>query len=1080
MKNKNIFKITLIVAFVLCITGLFALTGCSESSSVTDVYVKTADSPRLTYVQGQELELGNSLLTAVVDGEEIKVKIDSSDVKIAGYDRDKLGEQTITLTYGELSTTITVNVIPRVTAEGYETKYFVGDEFNKEKGKLKIATDKAEYFTVTMKDEKVSLVSFDSTASGDVTATVRYADGNVSYDCGFSVTVYDPAEIKFNAPQKKVDYLSHETAGLAIDDGYFTVKSSDGKLEKIVPLTNKMVSGFNLSAATMANREEALVQEITVEYLGKKFTYNVNIIYSGVSVVNYYAANDLANIDWSKAMTDELVEAARDAITEYYELSDTDKELVSAEVKNKVAAAGAVAVSGLFYKEMAKYNQTFTMDSSLNLYMPCTSYEQTVIDIAKLKDNDEKINVYAKLLRKIEAEFADVVIKAGTDGDPDVTVAAQIYVYGEEQYNNMLEVIEHLVSVNSQLVKVPKNWTKDTLGQYSTEILAAAMQIYNATYFENGNLGYYSNILSKWREKNDTFDMLYTFFLYVYDTDNNPEDNSEGISFMANYMWGQMPMPGRLNDWYTLFYNGIEYQKALYKNENNKALLADVSNFMYIYFMALEISEEIKASANQFWLDIYNAYNIDYMNEMYLYAYSLGYLYHSKGMADSEAYVKLWKEYYDVIKIYKSGNLSATDNKVAICEMFEAFEALSPTELYGFLNSLHYMYNNLTISGQKVYIPVLTYSDTSVYSIFMLVLRNCYLTYMTDAAQTLVPGMLSAMENFALVGYKASALDDFKAAMATLTDTFGRLDKADQDSFKEYFGTSYDKYVAIYNAVLDAESLTLTSNDEALFNAYKTAADRYYSIYNLMVQLSKEGKLTTAHYAVLYAALADCTAAYEKILSDGSDAADVALYTENYELLGGEYTVAQTHYSIVNIAYSLMTTSKNRLNLTVDGKVHYVTVWDLYHTYGLGKILGKMSTAFYYYVDSENVTLTKDYVLSIMQTMRGMTKLEMLSFIQVGGDGVYYAVLNAYLEDTLTNEAAKTLAEKLINAEASYILYGLLSGESAETSKEAFITAMAEVVAGYEGLAAQDKEILNDMYNYYLEIYEDFLAEAEE
>ena len=48
----------------------------------------------------------------------------------------------------------------------------------------------------------------------------------------------------------------------------------------------------------------------------------------------------------------------------------------------------------------------------------------------------------------------------------------------------------------------------------------------------------------------------------------------------------------------------------------------DTTPYMYSYFRTLEICEEIKNSGNQFWIDIYNAYNGDNMNTVYLYTYT--------------------------------------------------------------------------------------------------------------------------------------------------------------------------------------------------------------------------------------------------------------------------------------------------------------------------------------------------------------------------------------------------------------------------------------------------------------------------
>ena len=51
-----------------------------------------------------------------------------------------------------------VNVVARMSAEGYETDYFVNDEFNLAKGKLKIMRDNAVPYTKTLDDSKVKIL----------------------------------------------------------------------------------------------------------------------------------------------------------------------------------------------------------------------------------------------------------------------------------------------------------------------------------------------------------------------------------------------------------------------------------------------------------------------------------------------------------------------------------------------------------------------------------------------------------------------------------------------------------------------------------------------------------------------------------------------------------------------------------------------------------------------------------------------------------------------------------------------------------------------------------------------------------
>ena len=52
--NKLIF--TSILILTLCISVLVAFTGCKDDT-VTDLYIKNSDQPRLTYVEGQDLDL---------------------------------------------------------------------------------------------------------------------------------------------------------------------------------------------------------------------------------------------------------------------------------------------------------------------------------------------------------------------------------------------------------------------------------------------------------------------------------------------------------------------------------------------------------------------------------------------------------------------------------------------------------------------------------------------------------------------------------------------------------------------------------------------------------------------------------------------------------------------------------------------------------------------------------------------------------------------------------------------------------------------------------------------------------------
>ena len=446
MKNNNVKKIAALIALVLCAAAMMLVfTGCDSKVEVTDIYITKANMPRVEYVEGQDLDFSDGRLTVMTSEGEKSVSLLDPQVTISGYDKTKLGEQSVSIQYGGLTTSITVKVKSRMVASNFETSYFVGDTFNKKIGKLQVITDDMKTVSVNMSDEKVALVSFDSSKAGMVPVTVSYTDGGNTYTCQFNVTVYEEANVEFVAPYK-TQYNSYDDH-LDTSGAYFTVTSSDGKLTKQVPLTEEMVVDFDLSVATIANRQNAKKQNVKVAYLGREFTFEIQITFRGISVVNYHAQNGLSKINWEDAKTNGLPEDisadAIDALREFYTLSNEHLGMLSEDVKSLVVRAGSIAIANAFFTELGKYNKTIGMDGSGNLFFVGGSYEQTKQDVEKLSDAEELINVYADLMRKLKEEYGDVML------DDQVSVGSLLIVYSEDIERNMLDIFQHLLSTAS-------------------------------------------------------------------------------------------------------------------------------------------------------------------------------------------------------------------------------------------------------------------------------------------------------------------------------------------------------------------------------------------------------------------------------------------------------------------------------------------------------------------------------------------------------------------------------------------------------------------------------------------------------
>ena len=319
LSKKSI--ISIVCAAVALIAVALTITSCSKNSNITSIVIKESDLPRTTYVEGQDLDLSDGIITTLTKkNKEAKVPMTDSAVKITGYDRNAVGKQTLTVTYKELTTTFDVTVVERISTEGYKAEYFIGDAFDKEAGKIKIVKDDGKTTSIPFNSELVTLKTFNNTVAGNSTVVLSYDDNNgTKFDASFAVKFHEVGQIlRLNAPSKKT-YQSHES--IKVDGGYLTVKAKNADYQANVPITESMISGFNPSLATPANdNKNMLKQTVTVTYGGLTKTFVVSIAYSTVSIV-IDAAKTLANVnvtDKDFTLDETLANVAINAATKYF------------------------------------------------------------------------------------------------------------------------------------------------------------------------------------------------------------------------------------------------------------------------------------------------------------------------------------------------------------------------------------------------------------------------------------------------------------------------------------------------------------------------------------------------------------------------------------------------------------------------------------------------------------------------------------------------------------------------------------------------------------------------------------------
>jgi len=1107
--NKIRNKLTLLLILTLALAFVFGLTGCG-GDSVESIYVSNSNAPRLNYVEGQDLDLTGGVLTAVVNGAETQIPLTSEEVSVTGYDKNTIGQQTLTVSYKEQTTTIKVNVIARITADGYETGYFVNDVFKSDKGKLRVANDNATTMTVDMNDPRVSLVSFDSSTPGEKTVTVKYTSQGNTYTCSFKVNVYAASDVTIVYP-KKTNYFSHDT-GLDFTGGYLKVTAANNSsLMKYVDITDSMVTGFDLSAVTPANRDNPVKQTLTVTYLGKTFTYDITITYSGVSVIGELmdVINTIDPTLETVTLTKEQKEATYTAALEFMNLSETNKAFVSEADRDQILRCAAFAVKELYDEEMEKYSNTILIvDDKIQLLSK--DYATTASDVAKLSDPDEQINVYAKILRFIKSSYPDLILK------DEIKVADKIAIMTSQVQDNILLMLKHILEVYDILKVVPEGWTVETLSQYSEDILRATQRISRENYYENGYSSIYS-ILSAWRPANDFFDIIYSYFMFA-------DEDLGGAEYVKSDLLSNIPWPKTLRDWYSSYYNAVYMSQSLYR-QGTKLYMTDITTFMYHYEKLLEKSDAIlKNTEDKLTYELFN------LIEGTRYAdiartYFCGYYFHTGILHENEKFTGLWNDYLDLFELYATGELKGADNKISfegheelLAKITAGLTDLSATELYGFICSLNFLYNQSRGS-----VLALSKYENGYLNALALMLNTYYEAELGESGYPLFTNLMTAIENYALIGVKETAIDDFKAAMKTLNEEYEKIKTTTAGAaFKNLLGDMYDKYNAFYEDTTWDNEYTLNTETEELFTKLEEILNQIVTLNKYIASLQQstggntgsgsteddsdgdvdvdtDGSIDTENgggneslpqekmkegtYILLFALYEEARAYYNEIVTRSADDAKILEALQNKKYTIGEVDLAldKAYFSAGNIFWSYIT--RLSLNITTsDGKTTTYSAYDIYSgTKNLRNYLAVAAELLYaeYYHDYS--ALDSDYVYAAANVFHSMERADVSTFRAFGGTTLHFGALKAFYSKTYESDAKlAALAAKLVEVDEAYLEYvfDTENAQKLEAFKSATVSmkALAEETKDNENYSKYFKNFVDQ----YTKLYDDLTASAAE
>ncbi len=150
--------------------------------------IEITTEPERSYIEGQPLNVAGGMILITYNNEDTEpLAMNAAGVTLSGYDPNKVGEQTVTVTYGGKTATFTVNVRARKAVRisistRPKTEYLEGKDtaLNLAGGKLTVYYDNNTSAIINLTDSKVTVSGFKKEV-GTHTITVTYQGLQTSF-----------------------------------------------------------------------------------------------------------------------------------------------------------------------------------------------------------------------------------------------------------------------------------------------------------------------------------------------------------------------------------------------------------------------------------------------------------------------------------------------------------------------------------------------------------------------------------------------------------------------------------------------------------------------------------------------------------------------------------------------------------------------------------------------------------------------------------------------------------------------------------------------------------------------------------
>lgn len=1042
----------MVLLLLLIVASVMMVTACDDKPSNIQggqISVEKSGMPQTVFVLGEELDLSNGVLTVKNGDQTEEIALNAEGITVTGYDKNKLGEQTITIAYGGNSTELKITVVERMQMVEHVTDYMVGDALDTSVGRLKITRNDGSNYTVLLGSDGVEISGFDSAKAGAQNVTAKYTNDGVSYTCQFTVNVHAVENVEFHAP-KKLNYNSHDE-GLDLTDGYFTLSANGGALTKTVALTEDMISGFDLSAVNAGN--SPLTQNLSASYGGQAYQYEIKLVYTNISLFKEQAAA-FADMDWSNGnvpeYTDEMGEKALELMEIFLDLSKADWTHIPMEESINVARVALLYGMDRMDPDFIALEGAFTITGGA-LDFTCESREAVEQALEVLENEDGEIYRISPILVGVTEVFADEEVVSEM-------YFADFNLLPVDIYEELADMFEHMLDVHDALLDIPEDWQEVGVETYADEIEAFYASIFGGEYVDSG-MAYIYGYVSNWRTTGDAFDILYHYYY--------GKGDQEALNALA-----KVNLPTSLSE---LAYHITEMLSQIDLIGDYGQM--DTTLMMYHYYSAVHLSEQLKNGDDEMARNLYYALPVNAlmgMDDSTLFDFDMlleyikinGFYQFSGGLLGIDAYHELMDAYMAfIMNILDDDTYEYSDRYNADLEaIFDMFINLRPTQQYYFLNTLNAFYS--------MSIPPLAFDDTGEFAelmtLFTIRIHEYYRGNLPDASDAYTDLMI-AIEIYAQRSIYENWVDAFNGRMAAVDEAYEAMNAEEKAAFDRYLGKAYSKYTEIRERFAGQTEFTdlgewadeFAALDEALLNVEIAATyiQKGYPMHSMFLSAYERAQIIVDN--ILANAPEHILKAYNFENRSGLD--------ENGEVPEG---------AVLSTYEYLMTTYRTmyvNCLLTAMGS----SIYDGYIASDMPGFLNQIYDVSWTYIrNTEDTPLSYDKakVLAAMKTFSQLTLDEQVMFVLLEGEhGSYYTALDEFMMLNCTDAAYK-LGIKLLELEQAYIMYRSTQSEEDLAWMQ---SACAEAKAMHEALSAEDLASFADfeeLYSFYITNCENIAA----